>query len=157
MELAVNTAVNIFGPLDALQAEVFGGTLLIEYVLLVLVIINMGTRFLSYRNAVKTAENDGDLERLSRYMPHEVTNVLLVLAAFYYTTVDPHGGLVFAMLAVGMVLTDFFEAEVRDVDVRKDAKPRAPKGALTASAMLIAYILFQSVFFVVKDLWTAVI
>ncbi|WP_439025873.1 DUF7313 family protein [Haloarchaeobius sp. DT45] len=147
----------MFGPLDQVLAqEVVGGVLAIEYLLLVLVVLNMGTRFLSYRNDVKQAEQE-DTESLSRWMPHEFTNVVLILATFYYTTVEPHGGVVLSMLVVGMFLADFFEFEVREVDVRKDAKPRAPKGALGASVFVLAYAGFQSLFFLVKGLWTAVV
>ncbi len=147
----------MFGPLDQVLAqEVVGGVLAIEYLLLVLVVVNMATRFLAYRNDVKQAE-DEDTESLSRYLPHEATNVVLILATFYYTTVEQHGGIVLSMLIIGMFLADFFEFEVREVDVRKDAKPRAPKGALGASVFVLAYAGFQSLFFLVKDVWTAIV
>ncbi|WP_435335511.1 DUF7313 family protein [Haloarchaeobius sp. TZWWS8] len=153
----MDPVVNIFGPLDALQAEVYGGVSAIEYILLVLVLVNIGTRFLAHRDAVKQAENGEDLESVARYLPHEASNVVLILATFYYTTVEPHGGVVMSMLVVGMFLADFFEAEVRNVDVRAERKPRAPKGAVGASVLVLAYALFQSLFFLVKGIWTAII
>ncbi|WP_257298776.1 hypothetical protein [Haloarchaeobius sp. FL176] len=146
----------MLGPVDQLGREVVSGVLVIEFVLLGLVVANMLTRFLAYRRNVAEAAEE-DVESLSRHPLHEATNVLLLLGTFYYTTVAPHGGIVLSMFVVGLVIADVFEHEVRSVDLRKDDKPRAPKGALGISAFALAYAGFQSLFFLVSDYWGAII
>lgn len=146
----------MLGPVDQLGREVVSGVLVIEFVLLGLVVVNMLTRFLAYQRNVHEATEE-DVESLSRSPLHEATNVLLLLGTFYYTTVAPHGGIVLSLFVVGMVIADVFEHEVRSVDLRKDAVPRAPKGALGISAFALAYVAFQSLFFLVSDYWGAVI
>jgi hypothetical protein len=127
--------VNLFGPLDALQGQ-------IDIVILALVLVNMVTRFLAQRRYVDQYE-DGGAEAISRWIPHEVTNVVLVLAAFYFMTVHHHGGLVTSVLVVGMVIADFFEFESRKVEARRDLSLDRPKAAIGAWMLALLYAIFQ--------------
>ncbi|WP_225333725.1 DUF7313 family protein [Halomicrobium urmianum] len=149
--------VNLFGPLDALLApEVFGGVRVIEYVLLALVLANFVTRKLAHDNHVLQYREGGAAE-VSRYLPHEVMNVLLVLASFYYTTVEQHGGIVLSMLVLGLFLTDFFEFESRKVEARRELDLERPKASLVAAVLVLMYAAFQSIFWLVQGYWSAVV
>jgi|AntDeeMetagen134_2_1112570.scaffolds.fasta_scaffold02371_7 hypothetical protein len=134
----------MFGPLDAIFTSEVLGVELIKYLLVVLVLANMATRILAYQRNVAEAENE-DAESATRHPLHAISTVVLVLATFYYTTYEPHGGVVLSMLVLGMFVTDFFEFEVRDIDIRKEQAVRRPKGALTASLFALAYATFQLV------------
>lgn len=132
----------MFGPLDAiLTSEVFGVEL-VKYLLVVLVLANMATRALAYQRNVSEAEDD-DVETASRHPLHAASTVALILATFYYTTYEQHGGIVLSVLVLGMFITDFFEFETRSVDLRKGDAVRRPNGALTASLLVLAYATFQ--------------
>lgn len=131
--------VNLFGPLDtALQGQ-------IEIVILALVLVNMVTRFLAQRRYVDQYEDDG-ADAITRWIPHEATNIVLVLASFYFLTVHAHGGLVISVLVVGMVITDFFEFESRKVEARRDLPLDRPKAAIGAWVLALLYALFQVAF-----------
>jgi hypothetical protein len=131
--------VNLFGPLDtALQGQ-------IEIVLLALVLVNMVTRFLAQRRYVDQYEDDG-VDAITRWIPHEATNLVLVLASFYFLTVQQHGGMVMSVLVVGMVITDFFEFESRKVEARRDLPLDRPKAAIGAWVLALLYVLFQVAF-----------
>lgn len=139
----------IFGPIDAVLEPG------IEFVVLVLVLINMATRLVAHRVHVQQA-NDG-ADAIRRYVPHEVTNGLLVLAAFYYTTLFQHSGIVLSMLVVGMVIADFFELEARKVETRENRTLDTPKGAIAGSLLVLAYAAFLSVFFIIEPVWNAIV
>jgi hypothetical protein len=128
---------------------------LLPYVALVFVLANMVTRLLGHRSYVAQAAGDGD--DLSRYLPHTVTSVALLLASFAYMIVAPHGGMVLSVLVVGTVLADFFEFESRRVEVRNDMTLERPKSALTGSLLVLLYAGYQSVFFVVQPVWNAIV
>lgn len=130
--------VNLFGPLDALQGQ-------IEIVVLALVLVNMVTRVMAQRRYVDQYEDDGEAA-ISRWIPHELSNVVVVLASFYFLTVHHHGGLVTSILIVGMVITDFFEFESRKVEARRDLPLDKPKGAIGAWALALLYVVFQVLF-----------
>jgi hypothetical protein len=130
-------------PLGALEAVAD----VMPYAILVLVLANMVTRAISHRKHVKQAE-DGE-DALSRSIPHTLTNLLLILAAFAFMIVEPHGGMVLSVLVVSMFLADFFEFESRKVEARNDMSLEAPKGAITASLIVLLYAAYQSVFFIV--------
>ncbi|MFC4246629.1 hypothetical protein ACFOZ7_06415 [Natribaculum luteum] len=147
---------SLLGPVDILAQEVVSGVAIIEFVLLGLVIINLAARMIAHRGYVNAAREDG-ADGVSRSLFLEATDVLIVLGGFYYATVHLHGGVVFATLAVGMFITDFFEFEARLVEARKDAPLERPKAALFASALVFLYIAYQSLFFIIKPLWDAVI
>lgn len=142
--------LSLLGPIDVL--EPYAG-----YVVLVLVLVNMFTRVLAYRNYSKQAEEDDDRESLSRWIPHEVSNILLVLSAFYFLTLHHHGGIVLSTLVLGLIVTDFFEVEARDVELRRGLPLEKPKAAVLASVVVLMYIAYETVFFIIKPLWDSVI
>ena len=139
----------LFGPLDGLLAPV------IEYVLLVLVLANLGTRLVAHKTHVRQA--DSGAEAISRHTLHEVSNVVLVLGSFYYLTVHHHSGLVLSVLVIGMVIADFFEFEARKVEAREDRSLDTPKGAIFASVIVAVYTLYVSLFFVIAPVWNAIV
>ena len=129
----------------------------IPYVVMGLVVANLVTRFLAHRSHVRQANaGDGD-EAMSRYLPHEVTNVALLLSSLAFMVVAPHGGMVMSALVLGLFLTDFFEYEARCVEARNDMTVEQPKGSLVASALVFLYAGFQSLFFLVQPVWNAVV
>jgi hypothetical protein len=139
----------LLGPVDQLEPY-------IELLILGLVVVNLGARFLAHRRHVKQAEEGGEAA-LSHHPLLVFSNVLLVLASFYYTTVHPHGGTVMSTLVVGTMLTDIFEFESRKVEARNDMELERPKGALFASTLVFMYAFYQGAFFIVKPIWSAVV
>ena len=140
-------------PVGALEAV--AGVL--PFVLFGLVVLNVLTRFLAHRKHVQQAREGTDDEAMSRYLPHETTNGALLLGSFLFAVVEPHGGVVLAVLVLGMFLSDFFEYESRCVEARNDMTVERPKSALAASVLVFLYAGFQSLFFVVQPLWEAVV
>lgn len=138
----------LLGPVDALAP-------FIEPVLVVLVVLNMLTRLAAHRSHTRQAEEGP--EAVSRFLPHELSNGVLLLGAFYYTTVHHHGGVVLSTLVVGLVLTDFFEFEARRVEAREERPLDRPKAALTASMLVLGYALFQAAFFLVEPVWEGIV
>lgn len=129
----------------------------LTFVILVVVLANLATRFVAYRTHLQQAEaGDGD-EALARYLPHEATNLLLLVLSFLFMIVEPHGGMVLSVLVVGAVLSDFFEFEARRVEARNDMELERPKSALVASVLVVLYAGFQSLFFLVEPLWNAIV
>ncbi|WP_158854274.1 hypothetical protein [Halorhabdus sp. CUG00001] len=142
--------VSLFGPLDALVGDH------IEYVLLAVVLANLVTRILAHRQHVQQAAQGG-ADAMTRSLPHTVSNVLLVLVSFYYLTLHHHGGIVASVLVLGLFITDFFEFEARKVEARRDIPLERPKGAIAASLLTLTYVGYQSLFFVVEPIWTALV
>jgi hypothetical protein len=140
-------------PLDPLVAA----ESVIPFVVLALVLANMVTRLLAHRTHVEQAKDAEDDSEVSRYLPHSVTTVLLVLASFAFLVVAPHGGMVMSVLVLGVFLADFFEFESRKVEARNEMKMERPKAALTASLVALLYAAFQSLFFIVEPVWTAIV
>jgi ABC-type Fe3+ transport system permease subunit len=140
-------------PLDLLVAA----AAVIPFVVLVLVLANMVTRFIAHRKHVEQAEDAEDDSELERYTPHSITTVLLILASFAFLVVAPHGGMVMSVLVLGMFLADFFEFEARKVEARNEMEMERPKAALTASLVALLYASFQSLFFIIEPLWTAIV
>ena len=138
-------------PLDQLAAV----EPIVPIAILVLVLANFATRFMAHRSHVQQAEDGAD--ELSRYLPHSITSGGLVLLSFLFLLVEPHGGMVMTVLVVGMFITDFFEFEARNVEARNDRKLDRPNGALTASVVVFLYAAYQSLFFLIADVWNAVI
>ncbi|WP_416839024.1 hypothetical protein [Haloferax sp. DFSO52] len=138
-------------PLDQLAAV----EPILPFAILVLVLANFATRLLAYRSYVQQAEDGA--EELSRSLAHSFTSGGLVLLSFLYMVVEPHGGMVMSVLVVGMFVTDFFEFEARNVEARNDRKLDRPNGALVASVLVFLYAAYQALFFLVADLWNAVI
>ncbi|WP_435153500.1 DUF7313 family protein [Haladaptatus sp. DFWS20] len=142
-------ALSLLGPLDVLEPYA-------EALVLALVLVNMGTRMLAFRNYRKQARDD-DRETLDRWVPHEITNVLLVLASFYLLTIHHHAGIVLSTLVLGLFLTDFFEVEARSVELRRGVPLDKPKGALTASFVVFLYAAYLSLFQFIKPFWSAIV
>ncbi|WP_134669116.1 DUF7313 family protein [Halorussus marinus] len=144
-------SLSMFGPVDAVVAPV------IEYVVLALVLVNMGTRLFAYRGYRKQAQTDDHDDELSRNVVHEVSNGVLVLASFYLLTVHHHAGMVMSALVLGLFIADFFEFEAREVELRKGERLSRPNGALTASALVLLYAGYQSFFYLIEPYWSAIV
>lgn len=141
--------LTLFGPIDT----VLGGS--ITFVVMALAVLNVVTRARAHRRTVAQAEDGADA--MSRSRVHQLSNALLVLASFYYLTLEPHGGTVLSVLVVGLVLTDVFEFEARQVEVRRGTDIERPKGAIGASVFVLLYAGYQSVFFLVEPVWSAIV
>ncbi|MFB6206138.1 MAG: hypothetical protein ABEJ05_06395 [Haloglomus sp.] len=142
--------VNLFGPVDTYLGPY------IEYVLLALLIVNMGARIMEYEQIKRQAKAGGD-EAVSRNPLRVGTNILLVVGSFYYLTLHHHGGLVFSVLVLGLFITDLFEFESRKVEARREIDIERPKGAIAASVLALLYIGYQALFFVIKPVWSSII
>jgi ABC-type Fe3+ transport system permease subunit len=140
-------------PLGALDAV---GDLL-PFAILVVALVDLLTRFLAQRSYARQAEADEDDDSVSRYLPHEAMNWLLLLLSFAYLIVEPHGGMVLAVLVVGVFVSDFFEFEARNVEVRNEMELEAPKSAIFASLLVVLYAAFQAVFFVIQPYWSQIV
>jgi len=145
----MDPSVTLFGPVDTVLAPVIG------YVLLVLIVLNMVGRGLEYERIADQAEEGADA--ISRHPLRVGTNFLLVVGAFYYLTVARHAGMIVSLLVVGLFLTDVFEFEARKVEARQGLDIDRPWGAIGASAVAMLYIAYQTLFFLVKPYWTAVV
>lgn len=139
----------LFGPIDTVLAPV------VEYVLLILVIVNLATRHLAHQSHVKQAR-DGS-EQIKRHRVHEAVNVILLFTSFYYLTLDYHQGVVLSVLVLGMMVTDFFEYESRKVEAREELEIELPKGAIFGSLLVFAYTAYVSLFFLIEPFWTAIV
>ncbi|SDZ87084.1 hypothetical protein SAMN04488065_0907 [Haloplanus vescus] len=136
------------GALDALEPY-------IAHVVLALVVVNMFTRIRAHAVHEQRVEDGAD--DLSRYLPHSLSTIALVLASFAFLVVEPHGGMVMAVIAVGLFLTDFFEFESRQVEARNDMTFERPKGAVAASLLALLYAGYQSLFVFIQPLWRLVV
>lgn len=141
-------------PIDALEAV--GGILPVA--VLVLVILNMITRILQHNHHKRQLrENDGD-EAITRWLPHTLTTLGMVLLSFLYLIVAPHGGMVLSVLVVTVFIADFFGFESRKVEARSKSKDlERPTAAIGASAFALLYAGYQSLFFIIEPLWNAIL
>ncbi|WP_254823221.1 DUF7313 family protein [Haloglomus halophilum] len=142
--------VNLFGPVDTVVGPY------IEYVLLVLLVVNIGARALEYER-IKSQVAEGGADAVSRHPVRIATNVLLLVGAFYYMTVHHHGGMVFSIIVLGLFLTDLFEFESRKVEARREIDIERPKGAIAASILALMYIGYQTLFFIIKPVWSSIV
>jgi hypothetical protein len=142
--------VSLFGPIDAILAPY------IAYILLALLLVNMFGRILEFRQHKRQAET-GDWKNLTRHPLRVGTNFLLIAGAFYYLTVHQHGGMVFAVLFLGVFVTDLFEFESRQVEVRRGVELDRPKGAIAASVLALLYISYQTLFFIIAPVWNGIV
>jgi hypothetical protein len=129
----------------------------IPFVVLALVLANMVTRLVAHSKHVEQAKDAADDSAITRYTPHTVTTVLLVLASFAFLVVAPHGGMVMSVLVLGVFIADFFEFESRKVEARNEMEMERPKAAVTASIVALLYASYQTLFFLVEPLWSAVV
>jgi hypothetical protein len=141
--------VTLFGPLDAIPLRV------VEYLVLLLALVNLGTRAIAHRQYVRQAAEGPDAMARSRL--HTASNVLLVVGSMYYMTRAPHGGMVLSVLVVTAVVADLFEFESRLVEARRDIpiERRGREGG--AGPLVVSYAAYDSVFYLVKPLWEAVV
>ncbi|WP_136588549.1 DUF7313 family protein [Salinigranum halophilum] len=139
-------------PLDPLVAA----ESVVPFVVLALLLANMVTRLVAHSKHVEQAKASDDAE-LSRWTPHSITTVLLILASFAFLIVAPHGGMVMAVLVLGVFLADFFEFESRKVEARNEMKMERPKAAVTASLVALLYAGYQTLFFIVEPIWTSIV
>lgn len=145
------TPLEFLVPIGALESVAW----VLPYAILALVLATFVTRHQAHQRH-KQAASDG-ADALERYTPHVAVSVLLVVACFLYMVVHPHGGMVISVLALGMVVSDFFEFEARLVEARNDLELEAPKSAIVASLVALLYALYQSVFWVIKGPWEAIV
>jgi len=143
-------SVSLFGPVDALLAPYM------EYVLLVLAVVNMGARGIEYRSHVQQAA-EGGADAIRRHPLRVGTNVLLVVSGFYYMTLHHHSGMVISTLVLGVFITDLFEFESRRVEARQGWELERPKGAIGASVLVLLYAAFLSLFFLVEPVWSSIV
>ena len=136
------------GALDALEPY-------IAHVVLALVVVNMLTRIRAH--SVQQSQVADGAEELSRYVPHTLSTLALVIVSFVFLLVEPHGGMVMSVLAVGVFVTDFFEFESRQVEARNEMSFERPKGAVAASLLALLYAGYQSLFVFVEPLWNLVV
>jgi hypothetical protein len=147
--MADPTSVTFFGPLDTVVGPH------IEYVVLALVVANILTRKVA-SDAHRRQARDDEAD-LSRHRLHSFTTWGLLLASLYYTTLHHHGGIVLTMLVFGVFLADFFEFESRKVEIREGHALERPKSAIVLSLVALLYASYQSLFFLIKPLWTSVV
>lgn len=148
------SAYQLPGPLGALDAVV-GAVSTVEYLLLALLLVNMITRVLAHSRHVSEAADE--VESLSRHPMHIASNVALLLVSFYYTTLSQESGIVATTLVLGLFITDFFEFEARNAELRREVSLDAPKGAIGASLLALLYIGYLSLFRFVEPIWTAIV
>lgn len=140
-------AYELFGPVDAvLDSHLTGEVLVIEVILLGLVVLNIAARALAHRRHLSQAE-DGDDDALTRHPFHVATNLGLVLGSFYYLTIHLHAGMVSAVIAIFVLLTDLFEFESRKVEARRDIDLERPKAAIGASIVALLYVGYVTFFY----------
>jgi len=143
-------SVTFFGPLDTVLGPYMA------YVVLVLAVVNIATRALAHRRHVEQAA-EGGAEAISRHPIHVASNLLLVVAALYYTTLHAHSGVVASTLIVGLFLTDVFEFEARKVEARRGVDLERPKGSIAASVLVLMYAGYITLFFVIEPFWSAIV
>lgn len=142
--------LQFLAPVEVLEAAAAW----LPFVVLALVALNLGTRFLAHRHHRSQAVAD---EELTRYVPHVASTAGLIGASFLFTVVEPHGGIVLSTLVLGAFVADFFEFEARRVEARNEMTVERPKAALTVSALVVLYSAYQALFFVIEPLWSSVV
>lgn len=142
-------SVVLFGPIDTFVAPY------IEYVILALVLVNLIARKVANDAYVRGARDDGE-DGVTRSTFLTATDLLLVVASFYYLTLHHHSGMVLSVLVLGMVIADFFEFEARLVEARNDMAVESPKGAIVASLLVLLYAGFLSLFVFIKPIWAEI-
>ncbi|WP_311171186.1 DUF7313 family protein [Halobellus ordinarius] len=139
-------------PLDALEAV---GPIL-PFVVLAFAVANIVTRLLQHSRHRDQADDDDGTP--SRWLPHTLTTLGLVFGSFLFMIVEPHGGMVMSVLALAVFVSDFFELESRRVEARSKSKElERPTAAIGASIFALLYAGYQSLFFVIEPLWSALV
>lgn len=120
-----------------------------------LVVVNAITRHVEYKSHRQGA--DGDDEDVSRYLPHALANVVLVVTGLLYVIHHPHGGLIMTTLLVTVFVADLFEFEARKVEARNGMAIERPKAAITAWGVALLYAAYQAFFVFVEPFWELVV
>ncbi len=128
----------------------------VPFVVLVLAIINIATRYLAHRTHVEQAD-EGGADGMERHTLHSVVTVLLVVASFYYILVELHPGVILSVFALTVFLTDFFEFESRLVEARTDGSLEPPKAAIGASLFVLMYAGYTVLANVFGAFWSPII
>lgn len=137
----------MLGPIDALSP-------FIHYIVFGLVILNMLTRHMQHsRHKQEIAD---DAETLTRHPAHVASNVGLILGTFYLLSIDYHGGIVLGTLVLGLIITDLFEFESRQVEYEENMPLEQPKAAIVASGIVFLYAFYLSLFFLIEPAWQAI-
>lgn len=131
----MDPSVTLFGPVDTFIAPV------LIYVILALVVVNMVSRAVEHKQ-IANAADDG-AEAVSRSLLRVVTNILLVVAAFYLMTVERHAGMIISVLALTIFIADLFEFESRKVEARQDWDMDMPWSSIGASVLVLMYVTYQ--------------
>lgn len=144
--------------MQPLQVEAVDAVLAsaIPFIVLLLAIANIATRYLAHRRHVNQAAEHG-ADGIERYPAHTATTLALVLATFYYVLVDLHHGIALAAFALTAFLADFFEYEARLVEARTDRPLEAPKAAIGASLFVAVYAGFIVLVELLGAFWSPVI
>lgn len=144
--------------MQPLQVEAVDAVLAsaIPFIVLVLAIANVATRYLAHRRHVRQADEHG-ADGIERYPAHTATTLALVLATFYYVLVDIHVGVALAAFALTAFIADFFEYEARLVEARTDRPLEAPKAAIGASLFVVVYAGFIALVTLFGAFWSVVI
>jgi hypothetical protein len=141
-------------PIGALEAV----APILPFVILGLAVANAVTRIVQHSRHESQAESGEDDEALTRWLPHTATTLGLVFSSFLFLIVEPHGGMVMSVLVLTVFVSDFFEFESRCVEARsKGAELEWPVAAIGASAFVLLYASYQSVFFVIEPLWNSIV
>jgi hypothetical protein len=113
--------------------------------ILVLAVANVVTRLLSHRHHEQLAAEGND--ELERYGPHVFTNTGLVILGLLFTLYRPISGMIFMIPVIGLFVTDFFEYESREVEVRNDMELERPKAGIAISVLVIIYAAYYGLQF----------
>ncbi|MFB6253705.1 MAG: hypothetical protein ABEI06_03765 [Halobacteriaceae archaeon] len=142
-------SVTLFGPIDTILGPYM------EYILLILVFLNLFTRKVANDTYKEQASNGA--EAIERYRPHLLTNWALIIGSFYFMTLHQHAGMVLSVLVLGMFISDFFEFESRKVEAREGRQLELPKSSIVVSMLVFLYTAYIALFFIIKPYWNAVV
>lgn len=121
----------------------------------VLILVNAATRHQAHRSH-KQGADDGE-EGVTKYLPHTVVNITLVLLGLLYMIYHPHGGLIMSALILTMFVADIFEFESRQVEARNELTIERPKSALVAWGLAFLYSAYQALFVFIAPYWELIV
>lgn len=127
---------------------------ILPFAILVLGMANLVTRYLAHQTHVQQAKTADQVER---YSPNSVTGIGLVFLSLVLIPYQPTGGTVLSILTITMLMADLFEFEARNVEARNEMTVERPKSALFASALVLLYAGYYSLFFLIRPFWRLVV
>lgn len=128
----------------------------IPFIVLILAIVNIATRYLAHRTLVDQAAEHG-ADGIERHTLHSAVTVLLVIATFYYILVELHPGVILASFALTTFIADFFGFESRLVEARTDSSLEPPKAAIASSLFVLMYAGYTVLADVFGAFWSPII